>query len=184
MDTEGLIDFFAEAGRLKRLPRTGWVESGVLNPESVADHSFRVALIAMVLADTQKLDALRAVRMALLHDLAEGEIGDLTPTQKGSDEAGFRRREDEAIDRVLSKLPTDIRATYSSAWREFSEGKTPEARLVKDCDKLEMIVQASEYQEAGGDRGKLMRFWHAEINGDESKTLRDAVRARSRGRAP
>lgn len=184
MDTDGIIDFIAEAGRLKRLPRTGWVESGVPDPESVADHSFRVALIAMILVDKQKLDTLKAVRMALLHDLAEGEIGDLTPIQKETDEAGFKRREDEAMDRVLSKLPTDIRATYSSAWREFSEGKTPEARLVKDCDKLEMVMQASEYEGAGSDRGKLMRFWHAEINGDEAKALRDAVRARSRGRAP
>ncbi len=184
MDTDGLIDFIAEAGRLKRLPRTGWVESGIPDPESVADHSFRVALIALVLADMQKLDTLKAVKMALLHDLAESEIGDLTPTQKGSDEAGFRQREDEAMSRVLSKLPADIQASYCSAWWEFSEEKTPEARLVRDCDKLEMVIQALEYQKAGGDRSKLMRFWHAEINGDEAKALRDAVRTRGRGRVP
>ena len=184
MDTDGLIDFIAEAGRLKRLPRTGWVESGVPDPESVADHSFRVTLIAIVLADAQKLDALRVVRMALLHDLAEAEIGDLTPTQKGLDEVGYRQREDEAMSKLLSKLPANIRAVYSSAWNEFSGGKTPEARLVRDCDKLEMIIQASEYQEAGNDHIKLMRFWHAEINGDEAKAIRDAVKTRSRGRAP
>ena len=184
MDTNGLIDFIAEAGRLKMLPRTGWVESGVPDPEPVADHSFRVTLIAIVLADAQKLDALRVVRMALLHDLAEVEIGDLTPTQKGLDEAGFRQREDEAMNKLLSKLPANIRAVYSSAWNEFSGGKTPEARLVRDCDKLEMIIQASEYQEAGNDRIKLMRFWHAEINGDEAKAIRDAVKTRSWGRAP
>ena len=174
MDTDGLVDFIVEAGRLKRLPRTGWVESGVLNPESVADHSYRVALIALILADAQKLDTLKAVRMALFHDLAEGEIGDLTPTQKGLDEAGFRQREDEAMDKLFSKLPSDIRAMYSSAWREFCEGNTSEAKLVKDCDKLEMIMQASEYQEAGNDRTKLMRFRHAAISGDEIKALRDA----------
>jgi putative hydrolase of HD superfamily len=180
MEKDGLIDFIADAGRLKRLCRTGWVESGVADPESVADHSYRVALIAMVLSDSQKLDTLKAVRMALLHDLAEGEIGDLTPTQKGSDVVQFRMKEDEAMDKLLNKLPPNIRAANSSAWLEFSEGKTPEAQLVRDCDKLEMVIQAWEYQGAGGDQGKLMRFWHAEVVGDDVKTLRDAVRAKSR----
>jgi putative hydrolase of HD superfamily len=180
MDTDGLIDFIVDAGRLKRLPRTGWVESGVADPESVADHSFRVALIAMILSDSQKLDALKAVRMALLHDLAEGEIGDLTPTQKRSEETKFKLKENEAMGKLLHKLPLNIRVAYSSAWQEFSEGKTPEALLVRDCDKLEMMIQASEYQGAGGDRGRLMRFWHAEVVGNEAKALRDAVKAKSR----
>jgi putative hydrolase of HD superfamily len=184
MDTDGLVDFIVEAGRLKRLPRTGWVESGVPDPESVADHSFRVTLIAIILADAQKLDALKVVRMALLHDLAEGEIGDLTPTQKGLDDVGFRQRENEVMSKLLSKLPADIRPVYSSAWTEFSGGKSPEARLVRDCDKLEMIIQASEYQEAGNDRTKLMQFWHAEINGDDTNAIRDAVKIRSWDRAP
>lgn len=179
MDTYGIIDFITEAGRLKRLHRTGWVESGVHDPESVADHSFRVALIVMILSDAKKLDTLNAVRMAILHDLAEVEIGDLTPTQKGSDEAGFRRREDAAMCRLLSNLPPDIQAVYSSTWHEFSEGITQEAKLVRDCDKLEMVIQASEYQKAGIDQGKLMRFWHAEIVGDEAKEIRDTVKAQS-----
>ncbi|MCX6648178.1 MAG: HD domain-containing protein [Candidatus Bathyarchaeota archaeon] len=177
MDTDGLIDFIAEAGKLKRLPRTGWVESGVPDPESVADHSFRVALIALVLADAKGLDSLNVVRMALLHDLAEAETGDLTPTQKGAD-PGAKRAEDEAMVRLLNKLPEAIRGAYRSAWREFSEASTEEARLVRDADKLEMVIQASEYQQDGGDRGKLMRFWHAEINGEEAKMIRDTIKKR------
>jgi putative hydrolase of HD superfamily len=184
MDTDGLIDFIAEAGRLKRLPRTGWVESGVPDPESVADHSFRVALIAMILSDAQKLDTLKTVRMALLHDLAEAETGDLTPSQKEVDTEGFKHAEDTAMVRLLEKLPEAIRGAYRAAWREFSDASTEEARLVRDADKLEMVMQASEYQQEIGDCGKLMRFWHAEIKGDEAKAIRDAVRARSRGRAP
>lgn len=184
VDTDGLIDFIIEAGRLKRLPRTGWVESGVPDPESVADHSFRVALISLVLADAKGLDSLKAVRMALLHDLAEAETGDLTPVQKGVDPEAIKRAEDQAMGRLLDKLPEAIRGAYRAAWREFSEASTEEACLVRDADKLEMLMQASEYQREGCDRGKLMRFWHAEINGDETRAIRDAVRARSRGRAP
>ena len=82
VDPIGLIEFISEVGRLKRLPRTGWVESGVPDPESVADHSFRVALLTLVLADLKGLDALKAVRMALIHDLGEAETGDLTPARR------------------------------------------------------------------------------------------------------
>ena len=180
MNTDGLIDFIAEAGKLKRIPRTGWVESGVPDPESVADHSFRVALISLVLADERGLDSLKAVRMALIHDLAEAETGDLTPTQKDADPEANKRAEDEAMVKLFDKLPESIRDAYVSAWREFSSSSTEEARLVRDADKLEMVMQASEYQNAGGDRSRLMRFWHAEINGDDAKAIRDAVKSRSR----
>ncbi len=182
MDTEGLVDFFTEAGKLKRLPRTGWVESGVPDPESVADHSFRVALIALVLADARGFDSLRVVRMALIHDLAEAETGDLTPTQKEAAHEAARRAEDEAMGRLIGDLPEAIQEEYRDAWREFSEFATDEARLVRDADKLDMVMQASEYQKAGGDRARLMRFWHAEIVGEDARAIRDAVR--SRGRAP
>ncbi len=178
VDTDGLIDFMVEAGKLKRLPRTGWVECGVPDPESVADHSFRVTLIAMILADERGLDTLKAVRMALLHDLAEAETGDLTPPQKEADPAGFKRAEEAAMSRMLAKLPHE----YLTAWREFSEGSTAEARLVRDADKLEMVMQAAEYRESGCDKAGLMRFWHAEIVGDDACAIRDAVRARSRVR--
>lgn len=182
MDKDGLIDFIAESGKLKRLPRTGWVESGVPDPESVADHSFRVALITLVLADRRGLDPLKAVRMALLHDLAEAETGDLTPKQKEADPEGAKRAEETAMEKLLTKLPVDIRRLYTDAWREFSEASSEEALLVRDADKLDMVIQASEYEKAGGDRGRLMRFWHAEIVGEDAREIRDAVR--SRGRAP
>lgn len=175
MDTDELIDFIAGAGKLKRLPRTGWVECGVPDPESVADHSFRVALISMVLADERGLDTLKAVRMALLHDLAEVETGDLTPTQKGADPASFKLAEEAAMSKILENLTTK----YIEAWREFSDGSSAEANLVRDADKLEMVMQAAEYQGSGGDRMKLMRFWHAEINDVYAKSIRDRIKSRS-----
>lgn len=176
MDPNGLIDFIAEAGRLKKLPRTGWVESGVPDPESVADHSFRVALIALVLADERGLDSLKAVRMALLHDLAEAETGDLTPSQKEADPERFRRAEDAAMVKLLGKLPEAIRGAYRAAWVEFSEASTEEARLVRDADKLEMLMQASEYQREMGDPGKLMRFRHVSVGGDLKEVVEEIKR--------
>jgi putative hydrolase of HD superfamily len=66
------------SGKLKELKRTGWVESGILEPESVADHSYRTTLLAMILSDQKGLDTLKTVKMALLHDLVESVTGDLT----------------------------------------------------------------------------------------------------------
>ena len=183
MNIDPIIDFITEAGKLKKLPRTGWVESGVQEPESVADHSFRVILIALILADVRGLDSLKVVRMALLHDLAEVETGDLTPLQKKADSIATKRAEEEVMNKLLLKLPEDIREAYQLAWHEFSEASTQEAILIRDADKLEMVMQASEYQRDGYDSGKLMRFWHAEITGDEAKAIRDAVKSRSIRRA-
>jgi len=179
VDPNGLVDFIAAAGKLKKLSRTGWLECGVPDSESVADHSFRVALISLLLADLNGLDALRAVRMALLHDLAEAETGDLTPIQKSTDPWGFKHAEDAAMERLLEKLPRGIQGTFRSAWREFSGTLTDEARLVRDADKLEMVIQASEYQKEGGDENRFMRFWQEEIKGDEARVIRDAVKAQA-----
>ena len=180
MDPNGLLNFIGAAGKLKKVLRTGWVESSIPNSESVADHSFRVALIALALADLKHLDSLKAVRMALLHDLAEAEIGDMTPKQKDKDPVGFKHAEDAAMERLLENLPWGIQGGFRAAWQEFFDTSTDEARLVRDADKLEMLIQASEYQKDGGNKSSLMRFWHTEINGNEAKAIRDAVRAQNR----
>ena len=180
MGHDALLDFINEAGKLKLIHRAGWVDSGVSEPESVADHSFRVALMAIVLADSEELDTLKVVKMALLHDLAEAELGDLTPTQKRAIEKDFKNMENNAMNRLINKLPPNIQSSYWHTWLELKENITPEARLVRDCDKLEMMIQASEYQATGGDRDKLMRFWQAEIVGDKAKAIRDSVKARFR----
>jgi 5'-deoxynucleotidase YfbR-like HD superfamily hydrolase len=74
---EDLLEFLRNAGDLKMIPRTGWVQAGIKEPESVADHSFRMTLLAMVLSDQMGLDTEKVVRMALIHDLAESRTGDL-----------------------------------------------------------------------------------------------------------
>ncbi|MEM5772607.1 MAG: HD domain-containing protein [Candidatus Aenigmatarchaeota archaeon] len=74
---EELIEFFKTIGKLKKIERTGWVTNvGIENPESVAEHSFRSAVLCMIFSDIKKLDTEKMVRMALIHDLAEALIGD------------------------------------------------------------------------------------------------------------
>lgn len=160
MEIRSLLE---KAGKLKEIKRTGWVESGVPEPESVADHSYRVALLAMTLSDNKGLDTLKTVRMALLHDLAESTIGDLTPRQK---QGNHETLESEAMKQILETLPQNVRELYLETWKEYQKNESPEARLVHNADKLEMLVQAKEYEEKGV---KLDQFWETELDQDYEK---------------
>ncbi|MFH1179725.1 MAG: HD domain-containing protein [Candidatus Bathyarchaeota archaeon] len=177
VNPDNLLDFLALAGRLKAIPRTGWVESGVVDPESVADHSFRTALLAMVLSDSMGLDSCKVMRMALLHDLAEAKTGDITPKQK---KMNHREIENQAMKTILGGFDDSMRELYWDTWMEYQRKETPEAILVHDADKIEMVLQAYEYQSISPN-SKLDRFWHAMVSPmnrkivDKIKKRRDAL---------
>lgn len=143
-----LGEFIRAAAGLKELKRAGWIEKlSMTDGESVADHSFGAAITAMVLSDAMGLDSERAVKMALLHDIAESEIGDITPDSMPHDRK--EKLESEAFLRIASMLPEGMRAEYVSVWDEFCAGKTPEARIVAQADKIDMALQAVTYERAG-----------------------------------
>ncbi|KUH33508.1 oxetanocin [Thermococcus celericrescens] len=155
-----LIDLFIEAGNLKKLPRTGWLLRGVSNPESIADHSYRVALITLFLADELRakgveIDVERALKIAVLHDLAEARVTDIPLTAQYYLDKG--KAEKKAAMELFIKTPNP--REYFRLWREYEEGLSLEGRLVKFADKLEMLVQALEYEKAGFK--DLDEFWSA-----------------------
>lgn len=139
-----VLEFLHLAGRLKQTTRAGWVLRGIAQPESVAEHTYRVALLALVLGGKGEpgLDRERCVAMALVHDLGESIVGDITPYDGVAPEEK-RRREREAMAR-LAELAGD--PGVLALWEEYDAGATPEARWVKELDKLETVVQAAEYQ--------------------------------------
>ena len=165
-DWDTLLDFLEQAGRLKRLRRKGWVDRGVAEPESVADHSYRLALLALLAGSLWPgIDVSRAVILALVHDLPEALAGDQTPFDRqleaGVDPAQLFRsrpsyspeaeaeksaRERAALRQMVARLPDELRRLLSEAWEEYEAGVTPEARLVRQLDKLETALQAIEYR--------------------------------------
>jgi putative hydrolase of HD superfamily len=151
-----ILDFFKLAGGLKRIPRSGWVKRGVPAPESVADHTFRTTLMAMVLSDMHGLDTQKAMRMTILHDLAEVIIGDPLPKERSEGDVDLREK--GAMKSLLAKLPEGLSADYSKIWQEFSEGTSEEARLVREVDTLERMLQAFEYKNDGAQG--LEEFWN------------------------
>jgi putative hydrolases of HD superfamily len=157
-DSRSLLQFFLMSGRLKAEMRRGWVmKLGMTRPESVADHSYRTALITMLFSDSLGLDTGKALRLALLHDLPEAIVGDAMPGER----SGKLKTdmETKAMEELLSELPKEHRALYRDAWHEFIEGKTAEARLVHQVDKLEMAIQAWEYANERGDPSLAREFW-------------------------
>ena len=145
-----LLDFFSFAGRLKSQRRMGWVKRlKNRNVESVADHSYRTVLMAMVFSDLKRLDTEKTMKLAILHDLPEAIIGDLIPGERPKEEK--RALESAAMKKILTRLPARLKAEYGEIWRDFVKRESPEANLVKQIDKLEMAMQATEY---GKDLGK------------------------------
>jgi putative hydrolase of HD superfamily len=133
-------EFFKITTNLKKIPRKGWTTKlGISSPESVADHTFSMSTIAMVLADLQKLDTHKVLKMCLIHDIAESITGDLTPEDISKSEK--IELENKTINKILSNLPEDLAKNYLAIWNEYNEKTTDEAKLVHEVDKLEMVIQ-------------------------------------------
>lgn len=139
-------DWIRDLLQLKRTPRAGWFRVGVDRPESVADHSFAMALIAWRIArEAGGLDASRVLLMALLHDFAEARLTDIpNPAKQLLPDGVFEAAE---ADVIRAQWPDDEEARAILA--EFLAGETEEARLVAAVDHLELIFQAAAYREAG-----------------------------------
>lgn len=150
-----LTEFWKLASRLKREERRGWRQRIQRDRiESVADHSFAVAIMAMIEADQRGLKIDKTLTLALLHDLEEAITGDLTPSRKRRKGSRWvRKRRDHAITTILSRIPRDRQPHYRKLWTDLKANRSPEAKLVHQLDKLEMALQASQYAKRGGVRG-------------------------------
>ena len=144
--TATLVGVALDALQLKHLFRQGWLKRGVPEArcETVAEHGFLVAFLALLLAEHLRpgLDLARVVQMALIHDLGEVDAGDITPADGVSAEAKSRL-ERAGVVRLLAGLPHGER--YLALWEEFEAQATPEARFVRQVDRLEMALQAAVY---------------------------------------
>lgn len=141
-----VANFAFELGVLKRMRRAGWWHVGVRDPESVAEHSLRVAQLASLLAAIDGADPSRAALLAVWHDSQETRTGDIPHTAKPY----LDKPSPEAITvDQTAELPDGVRKTVHEAVTEYEAQQTPEAHCAKDADKLECLVQAIEYRDAG-----------------------------------
>ena len=140
-----ISEFFFQIAGLKKLPRSGWkIKLGLDDSESVAEHSYMMSVMSMVLADMKSLNSEKVIKMSILHDWAESKIGDFMPDEISYDKKS--ELENYAMTEILELLPQKIQSDYQDMWNEFLARNTPEARLVHELDKLEMALQAKIYE--------------------------------------
>ncbi len=173
-----MLGLLLQFQQLKRTLRTGWVMRGVPDAESVADHSFGVAFISLLLADLvdQPLDRAKVLTIALLHDLPESVTGDIpSPAMRYFPAGAKQRAELEILAALLDDVPSAEQ--WRAWWVEFEEGASVEARIVHDADRLDMLIQAYVYEQTTGNRW-LDEFWlstGASFEFDESRDLCEAL---------
>ncbi|KZS94387.1 HD domain-containing protein [Sistotremastrum niveocremeum HHB9708] len=142
------LAFFHILERLKTQKRTGWVNNSVSNAESISDHMYRMAMLAMCSEDTS-LDISKCVMLCLVHDLAEAQVGDITPEEGFTKEEKYRLEAGamENLCRTMLHDSAPAQRIYA-LWKEYEERLSPEAKFVKDLDRFEMACQADEYETA------------------------------------
>lgn len=153
-----LIEFIQYVGKLKKIKRTGWVDVGIKNSESVAGHSFGVAVLAMILAKKFNLDENKIIKMALVHDIAESIIGDISVEDLKDEKAKEEKlkKENEAMKNIFSNLENGNE--FYQLWLEYEEQETPEAKILREIDRIELLSQALEYEQEN-ESEKLDCFW-------------------------
>ncbi|WP_030488536.1 HD domain-containing protein [Micromonospora chokoriensis] len=172
-DAAGAMNFIFEAGVLKRANRTGWWFAGVKHPESIAEHSFRTALIGMMLAAMEGADPARVSMLCTLHDTQETRITDIPHIAKRY----LTAEPNTAVtaDQVAA-CPPAVADVITAAVAEYEAGETLEAVVARDADKLECLVQAVEYRHQGIDN---VQRWidssRASLKTDSAHRLADAA---------
>uniref|UniRef100_A0A1I8ASZ0 5'-deoxynucleotidase HDDC2 n=1 Tax=Steinernema glaseri TaxID=37863 RepID=A0A1I8ASZ0_9BILA len=146
MDVFALLDAI---DNLKHLKRTGWVLRQVPEPETVASHMYRMAVLAMTLPTSEGYDPLHCVKMALVHDLGEAIVGDITPKCGVSDKTKFDM-EEEAMKKLAGMVPEAVGGEWIALWREYEAAESLNAIAVKQLDKFDMIAQAFSYEQKYG----------------------------------
>lgn len=140
-----LINIALKIGKLKKVKRTGWLREGVKNSESVADHSFRLVALSMLVAPIFNLDQNKLMKMAVIHDLGETKIGDMVIERGNVKDPEKRKRREEIEKKSVGEIFFDLEE-YKNLFRELIERKSKEAKILWQLDKLEMSIQAYEYE--------------------------------------
>jgi putative hydrolase of HD superfamily len=145
------LDTLLELQALDRLPRVGYAMRGVAAPESVAEHLFHVGFLVWLAGrEEEGLDLGRALEIALLHDLAEVRLGDLPRPAAGYFPPGVKAAAERAmLADILAPLAGDPASGPVAALADYQQGGSREARLVAACDKLQLLIKAYFYHQAG-----------------------------------
>lgn len=142
------IDFLLKALELKDEKRTGWELRNIEDPESVADHSWSAAFLTLVYGmKEENIDTDRAIKIALVHDIAEAETGDIATRSQDADQDTSEEEKNELEHSFFENLTETLEDdSIRALWKEYEQKKTDESKFVKDMDKIELCLQALKYE--------------------------------------
>lgn len=141
------LNFFAEVGLLKHVKRSGWWVAGIKDPENVAEHSFRCAVMAYFMAHAEGADPYRTLLMALFNDIHETRINDLH--KMGHYYIDFKTAERKVFDDQLKNFSGKIQKDLRSLRTDYEAQQSLESLIARDADILECLLQAKEYDDRG-----------------------------------
>ncbi|KAI5854267.1 HD domain-containing protein [Tricharina praecox] len=152
--------------RLKTTPREGWRRFDIQNGESIADHMYRMGIITMLCPPETGIDRDRCVKLALIHDMAEALVGDITPPDNIAKDEKYKRELESMryiCDELLKPISETIAEEFMELWAEYETGTTKEAVFVKDVDRFELICQTIEYEKQYNAEKDLSEFLHVRV---------------------
>ncbi|KAI9844832.1 MAG: hypothetical protein M1837_005250 [Sclerophora amabilis] len=163
------IPFFHLLHRLKSTKREGWRRFGISNGESISDHMYRMSIITMLAPPslTARLNVPKCTKMALIHDMAEALVGDITPVDKVA-KTEKSRREAAAMQYISQDLLGSVAGGiagkgFQEIWEEYEASETFDSKFVHDVDKVELLLQMMEYERAHKGKIDLSEFiWVAD----------------------
>jgi|GEM_PF-1076517 putative hydrolase of HD superfamily len=168
----GAATFLFEMGQLKNLSRAGWLLLGIPLPESVAEHSFRVAVTGITLAAMEGADVGRTAVLCLMHDAHETRIGDVPSVGR----AYTSTSAPEAITaHQTAAMPDEVAKVFQGLTAEYEATDTLESRLAHDADKVETLMQAIEYERQGHDTSAWKETSLAALRTNSGRELARAI---------
>jgi 5'-deoxynucleotidase YfbR-like HD superfamily hydrolase len=168
----GVATFLFEMGHLKHLTRAGWLLLGIPQPETVAEHSFRVGVVGITLAALEGADVGRTAALCLLHDAHETRIGDVPSVGR----AYVTTAVPEAVSaHQTSAMPEEVARVVQDLAAEYEATETLESRVAHDADKIETLTQAVEYQAQGHDTAAWRESSLAALRTDSGRQLAQAI---------
>lgn len=167
---KGTLNFIMQANKLKEMPRSGWVWLGVKNPETIAEHTFQVAILSWLLGKVRGgLNIEKVIKIAISHDLCEVYAGDMTPyygllPNDPRERKEFLKRwirlpkkekekrskekfniEKKALVKLLRNLDSNLHQEIYTSFLAYEKNLSPEGKFVKQIDKIEPLIQAIQY---------------------------------------
>ncbi|OGK14494.1 hypothetical protein A3C98_05590 [Candidatus Roizmanbacteria bacterium RIFCSPHIGHO2_02_FULL_37_15] len=171
------------AGYLKRIKRTGWVRKGIKDAESVADHVFRTAFLCMILTREMNINYKKLIDMTLIHDLGETATSDIR-YEEGKKIIASEKAKNQIEEDVFKMFFSGVEdgKYYLGLWYEFRDQTSKEAKLLKQIEKIEMALQALEYENMGFPSDLLNEFFENADKYVKDRELRNLLLTLNRER--